>query len=192
MAIKFKCDCGKPLSARVVYAGRRVRCPECGKKVRVPEPEEVEGEPKGAEAESNGSQDRLEAELLVGEGEKILYSAKPGMAVLALRLVSFNLLYIAAVLAPLIVLQRFLSGMGRYLPGGTVTHMILVAAALVIGVILNAILWLAWHRTIYVLTPSYIAARRGVFFNTVERMPLDKIRMVRQLRLGRGLVFYGS
>jgi len=191
MAIKFKCDCGKALSARVVYAGKKVRCPECGKKVRVPEPEDVEEEREEKKG-GGGSLDRLEAELLIGEDEKIVYSAKPGVGVLILRLVLFNALYIAFVLAPLIVLQQLLSDMGRYLPGQTVTHMILVAVALIVAVVLNAVMWLAWQRTVYVLTPTCIVAQRGVFFTTVERMPLDKVRMVRQLRFGRGVVFYGS
>ncbi|NOZ21752.1 MAG: PH domain-containing protein [Planctomycetes bacterium] len=192
MAIKFKCDCGKALSARVVHAGKKVRCPECGRKVRVPEPESVAGGTEAAKARSGGSLEKLEAELLVGENEKIAYSAKPGIGVLVLRMVLFNIAYIAFVLAPLIVLPQLLADMGRYLPGRTVTHMILVAVALIVAVILNSLLWLAWQRTVYVLTPNCIVAQRGVFFSTVERMPLDKITMVRQLRFGRGLVFYGS
>ncbi|MEQ9410322.1 MAG: hypothetical protein RIK87_21475 [Fuerstiella sp.] len=39
MPIKVRCRCGKGLKVRDSAAGKRIRCPECGKPVAVPEPE---------------------------------------------------------------------------------------------------------------------------------------------------------
>lgn len=41
MPISVECSCGRVLSVKEEVAGRRVRCPECRKPVRVPEKEEV-------------------------------------------------------------------------------------------------------------------------------------------------------
>lgn len=41
MPIKVRCKCGKKLQVRDSAAGKRVRCPDCGKPVRIPEPETV-------------------------------------------------------------------------------------------------------------------------------------------------------
>ncbi|HQX50905.1 MAG TPA: hypothetical protein PLR25_13410, partial [Planctomycetaceae bacterium] len=38
MAIKVKCDCGKALSVKEEFAGRRVKCPACQALLRVPKP----------------------------------------------------------------------------------------------------------------------------------------------------------
>ena len=192
MAIKFKCACGKALSARAIYAGRKVRCPECGKKVTIPEPEEMQ--PEGIKEAALRPQSRLEAQLLVGEDEKILLSLKPGTGVLIQRLFLFNILYALFVIAPLIVLllPSSLDKFNLYLPGGRTAHVGIIASGLILGIVLNALIWLAWHRSIYVLTPSCVVARAGVFFATVQRVLLAKLTLVKELRFGRGLVFYGS
>lgn len=193
MAIKFKCDCGKALSAREIYAGRRVRCPECGKKVTVPEPEEAErADAEGKKRGVHRSRGRLEAELLAGEGERILFCAKPGMGVLIQRLIALNLCSVVFLIAPLIVLPSLLDKIGRYLMGGVVAHMALVMAGLVVAIVLNTLIWLTWQRTVYALTPTCILAQRGLFFITVQRMPIGKLRFIQQLRFGRGLAFYGG
>ena len=41
MPISVECSCGRVLSVKEEVAGRRVRCPECRKPVRVPEKKEV-------------------------------------------------------------------------------------------------------------------------------------------------------
>ena len=38
MSIKFKCLCGQKLAADDDKAGKRVRCPRCGKPVTAPNP----------------------------------------------------------------------------------------------------------------------------------------------------------
>jgi hypothetical protein len=38
--IRFSCSCGKGLQAKVVHAGQRVTCPDCGAKLVVPEPDD--------------------------------------------------------------------------------------------------------------------------------------------------------
>src|SRR5438874_6612787 len=54
MAIRLSCPCGKRFTAKEDSAGEYVRCPACGKKVVVPEPEggtygtEEEGSVSGA------------------------------------------------------------------------------------------------------------------------------------------------
>lgn len=42
MSIVVQCDCGKQLSVRDAHAGKRVKCPECGSPVAVPEADVVE------------------------------------------------------------------------------------------------------------------------------------------------------
>lgn len=37
MAIAFSCECGKQLSAREQFAGRRMKCPECAKVLTIPQ-----------------------------------------------------------------------------------------------------------------------------------------------------------
>src|SRR5262245_53442310 len=36
MPITFTCDCGKPLQAEDQYAGRKTRCPACGRELAIP------------------------------------------------------------------------------------------------------------------------------------------------------------
>jgi len=36
MAIAFKCKCGRSMKVRDENAGKKVRCPDCGKGVRIP------------------------------------------------------------------------------------------------------------------------------------------------------------
>jgi hypothetical protein len=36
MAVKFSCECGKRFSAQEKYAGRRTRCPDCGREMEIP------------------------------------------------------------------------------------------------------------------------------------------------------------
>ena len=36
MAIPFRCECGKRLQAKDELAGRRIRCPDCGRTLKVP------------------------------------------------------------------------------------------------------------------------------------------------------------
>ena len=42
MAIHFRCPCGKTIKAKDEMAGKKFRCPDCGKAMQVPEPEVVE------------------------------------------------------------------------------------------------------------------------------------------------------
>jgi len=196
MAIRFKCECGKALSAREIYAGRKVRCPKCGKKVTVPEPDEVgdKGEDgKGAVRGRGG----LEAELLVGEDETIVFSSRPGVSVLVLRLIALNVLYVLVVVAPLVVAIVFWKNVHVLLSlpedgWGQVLVLAPLGVGLVVGVVLNFLMWLTWQKTVYVLTASCIVAQGGVFFSSVQRMPLAKLGVVKQLRLGRGLAFFAS
>jgi hypothetical protein len=37
MAIAFSCSCGKAMKAKEAFAGRKVRCPQCDKVVRIPQ-----------------------------------------------------------------------------------------------------------------------------------------------------------
>src|ERR1700677_2912639 len=41
MSISFHCDCGKKLSAKESFAGRRLKCPGCGKVLAIPKPRAV-------------------------------------------------------------------------------------------------------------------------------------------------------
>ncbi len=36
MAITFSCECGKQMTAKDEFAGRKIKCPKCGKVVRIP------------------------------------------------------------------------------------------------------------------------------------------------------------
>lgn len=38
MAISFQCQCGKKMSAKEEFAGRRLRCPDCQRVVTIPRP----------------------------------------------------------------------------------------------------------------------------------------------------------
>ena len=38
MAIKVSCTCGKTISAKDEFAGRRVKCPACKEPLRIPKP----------------------------------------------------------------------------------------------------------------------------------------------------------
>ena len=38
MAIRFRCSCGKSMQAKEDFAGRRYKCPQCEKIVRIPIP----------------------------------------------------------------------------------------------------------------------------------------------------------
>jgi hypothetical protein len=38
MSIKFECSCGRKMSAKEEFAGRRLRCPECQRVVMIPKP----------------------------------------------------------------------------------------------------------------------------------------------------------
>src|SRR4051812_2527403 len=38
MPIPFECSCGKKMSAKEEFAGRRLRCPECQRIVTIPKP----------------------------------------------------------------------------------------------------------------------------------------------------------
>src|SRR5260221_10398011 len=40
MKLKFKCNCGKVLVADMAAAGKKAKCPNCGKVVQVPRPPE--------------------------------------------------------------------------------------------------------------------------------------------------------
>ena len=52
MALSFSCDCGQEMQAKEEHAGRRTRCPKCGKDVMIPsvEPAPPPGEPLRPEA----------------------------------------------------------------------------------------------------------------------------------------------
>src|SRR5262245_42328648 len=39
MAIPFSCECGKQLSAREQFAGRRMKCPMCARTLTIPSPD---------------------------------------------------------------------------------------------------------------------------------------------------------
>ncbi|MBC8116611.1 MAG: hypothetical protein H7062_19635 [Candidatus Saccharimonas sp.] len=42
MSIRASCDsCGKQLKVRDEAAGKRVKCPDCGSVVQIPEPDDV-------------------------------------------------------------------------------------------------------------------------------------------------------
>jgi hypothetical protein len=61
MAIQFVCECGKKISVREEYVGKRVRCPACQAVVTVPSSSAVEGEGEGGggdEGEAEGSRGR--------------------------------------------------------------------------------------------------------------------------------------
>src|SRR4051794_8802593 len=45
MAIRVQCECGRQLQARDEYAGRRTRCPDCGRELLIPELETEEYAP---------------------------------------------------------------------------------------------------------------------------------------------------
>ena len=45
MAIPFRCQCGKTIKAKDEMAGKKFRCPDCGKAMQVPEPEAFEEDP---------------------------------------------------------------------------------------------------------------------------------------------------
>jgi hypothetical protein len=42
MAIAFSCSCGKAMKAKEAFAGRKVRCPQCDKVVRIPQRDQGE------------------------------------------------------------------------------------------------------------------------------------------------------
>ncbi len=49
LMIKVRCKCGRGLKVKDSAAGRRIKCPDCGKGVAEPEPEDDYGEEYGSE-----------------------------------------------------------------------------------------------------------------------------------------------
>lgn len=45
MPIPFQCDCGKKMTAKEEFAGRRLRCPDCQRVVTIPKPVQAAGSP---------------------------------------------------------------------------------------------------------------------------------------------------
>src|SRR5262245_15283945 len=39
MSIRFACGCGRKLTAREEFAGRQMKCPQCGRELAIPQPQ---------------------------------------------------------------------------------------------------------------------------------------------------------
>jgi|GEM_PF-6432834 len=195
MAIKFRCECGKALSAKEIYAGRKVRCPSCGMKVTVPEPGDLERRPDAHKflTDSMVGSDRtiVAAAVLASDEEDVLHAARPSAKTLFFRLAVFNLFMLVVVILPILFAPNLLSRINRVLPGGVVTQMVLITIALVVAVLLSFSIWVVWQKSTYVLTNTQVVAKSGFFRLTTKRMPLSQLRFVASTNGGRKVIFSG-
>jgi hypothetical protein len=60
MAIRVSCQCGKQLSVKDEYAGKRVKCPGCGGPLLIPETQAQASSPSGATRGPDGITDLLD------------------------------------------------------------------------------------------------------------------------------------
>src|SRR5687768_15249570 len=70
MSITFGCECGKPFTVADGYAGKRTKCPACGRPLTVPTP----ADPEGASAEDEAFR------LLADGGEQESDDEPPALA----------------------------------------------------------------------------------------------------------------
>ena len=80
MKIQFECGCGKQLVAPKTMAGRRVKCPQCGKSLEVPQAKEPLEEAASVDNEAflenlfgqnvSGSEETLDTEVVESRSQQ--------------------------------------------------------------------------------------------------------------------------
>src|SRR5690349_5915337 len=108
MAISFSCECGQALQAREEHAGRRTRCPKCGRDVMIPAIEPAPEPPRPLRPEAVSRRPRRDVSHLEEDDDREERprrrrrqqpegTSKAAVASLILGILSFCLLFLTGI-----------------------------------------------------------------------------------------------